>query len=284
MTPAKQTKTAEEGGDIYGIYTPHPELNVYQRVSIAKRIVAKYTFSKVMPDKGANGEQKLKYPYLPIDQVKPVVEDAMNKAGLVLLRGELAGIEDVREPWDAKNDWGGVTHWMHISATQEFTWVNIDNPEDRYTQLFAGEAKDNSDKTLSKLYTSIYKNFIKAEFNISDSPKDDIDNTEDEVKEEAAQRKAAANARPDPFFNKGKTAPAKGVSETALDRPPEVKAESIVKMAKDPTARLRMNAIVKDLGLDASIYAVDALMARPDVIDALYGAGVRAIKAREGDQ
>lgn len=276
MTAAKATKAAENGGDIDGIYTPHPDLNVYQRVSIAKRIVAKYTFSKV---KG----QELKFPYLPIDQVKPVVEDAMNKAGLVLLRGELADIEDVREPWDVKNDWGAVTHWLHIRASQEFTWVNIDKPEDRYTQVFAGEAKDNSDKTLSKLYTSIYKNFIKAEFNISDTPKDDIDNTEDEVKEEAAQRKAAANARPDPFFNKGKTAPAK-LSEAALDRPPEVKAESIVKMAKDPTARLRMNAIVKDQGLDASIYAVDALMAHPDVIDALYSAGVRAIKAREGDQ
>lgn len=276
MTPAKATKAAEGAGDIDEIYTPHPDLNVYQRVSIAKRIVAKYTFSKV---KG----QELKFPYLPIDQVKPVVEDAMNKAGLVLLRGELGGIQDVREPWDVKNDWGAVTHWMHISATQEFTWVNIDKPEDRYTQVFAGEAKDNSDKTLSKLYTSIYKNFIKAEFNISDTPKDDIDNTEDEVKEEAAQRKAAANARPDPFFNKGKTAPAK-LSEAALDRPPEVKAESIVKMAKDATARLRMNAIVKDQGLDASIYAVDALMAHPDVIDALYSAGVRAIKAREGDQ
>lgn len=276
MTPAKATKTAENGGDIDGIYTPHPDLNVYQRVSIAKRIVAKYTFSKV---KG----QELKFPYLPIDQVKPVVEDAMNKAGLVLLRGELTDIEDVREPWDVKNDWGAVTHWLHIRASQEFTWVNIDKPEDRYTQLFAGEAKDNSDKTLSKLYTSIYKNFIKAEFNISDTPKDDIDNTEDEMREETAQRKAAANARPDPFFSKGKTAPAK-LSEAALDRPPEVKAEQIVKMAKDPTARLRMNAIVKDQGLDASIYAVDALMAHPDVIDALYSAGVRAIKAREGDQ
>lgn len=276
MTAAKTAKTAEGGGDIDGIYTPHPDLNVYQRVSIAKRIVAKYTFSKV---KG----QELKFPYLPIDQVKPVVEDAMNKAGLVLLRGELTDIEDVREPWDVKNDWGAVTHWLHIRASQEFTWVNIDKPEDRYTQLFAGEAKDNSDKTLSKLYTSIYKNFIKAEFNISDTPKDDIDNTEDEMREETAQRKAAANARPDPFFSKGKTAPAK-LSEAALDRPPEVKAEQIVKMAKDPTARLRMNAIVKDQGLDASIYAVDALMAHPDVIDALYSAGVRAIKAREGDQ
>lgn len=283
MTPAKPTKTAEEGGDIYGIYTPHPELNVYQRVSIAKRIVAKYTFVKVKSE-GIDGP-KLKYPYLPIDQVKPVVEEAMNQAGLVLLHGDLTDIENVREPWDKKNDYGDITHWLHIRASQEFTWVNIDNPKDRYGQTFTGEAKDNSDKALSKLYTSIYKNFIKAEFNVSDSPKDDIDNTADEVKEEAAQRKAAANARPDPFFNKpAKTAPAKGVSETALDRPPEVKAEQIVKMAKDPTARLRMNAIVKDQGLDASIYAVDALMARPDVIDALYSAGVRAIKAREGDQ
>ena len=67
MSPAKATKTAEGGGDIDEIYTPHPDLNVYQRVSIAKRIVARYTFSKV---KG----QELKFPYLPIDQVKPGVQ------------------------------------------------------------------------------------------------------------------------------------------------------------------------------------------------------------------
>lgn len=275
MTPAKATKTAEEGGDIYEIYTPHPDINVYQRVSMAKRIVAKYTFTKI-------AGKELKFPYLPIDQVKPVVEDAMNKAGLVLLRGDLTDIEDVREPWDVKNDWGAVTHWLHIRAVQEFTWVNIDNPEDRYSQWFQGEAKDNSDKTLSKLYTSILKNFYKAEFNISDSPKDDIDNTEDEVKteREEARKAAQAKAANDPFFGKAK--PAK-VSEAALDRPVEVKVEQIVKMAKDPTARLRMNPIVKDYGLDNTIYAADALMAHPDIIDPLYGAGIRALKQKEGD-
>jgi len=275
VTPAKPTKTAEGGGDIYEIYTPHPDINVYQRVSQAKKIVARYTFSKV---KG----QELKFPYLPIDQVKPVVEDAMNQAGLVLIRGDLTDIEDVREPWDVKNDWGAVTHWLHIRASQEFTWVNIDNPEDRYTQTFTGEAKDNSDKTLSKLYTSIYKNFIKAEFNVSDSPKDDIDNTEDEVKAEAEARRASAfdKAAKDPFFGK-KSAPK--VSDAALDRPVEVKVEQIIKMAKDPTARLRMNPIVKDQGLDNTIYTADALMAHPDIIDPLYSAGLRALKQKEGD-
>ena len=277
MTPAKANKTAEEGGDIYEIYTPHPDINVYQRVSMAKRIVARYTFTKI-------AGKELKFPYLPIDQVKPVVEDAMNKAGLVLLRGDLTDIEDVREPWDVKNDWGAVTHWLHIRAVQEFTWVNIDNPEDRYSQWFQGEAKDNSDKTLSKLYTSILKNFYKAEFNISDSPRDDVDNTEDEVKaeREAARQATQAKAANDPFFSKAK-APAKGVSDAALDRPVEVKVEQIIKMAKDPTARLRMNAIVKDQGLDSSIYTAEGLNAHPDIIDTLYSTGLRALKAKEGD-
>lgn len=281
MTPAKATKD-----DAVDEYVP-TDLNVYQRVNVAKRIVAKYTFSKVMPDSGAKGEQKLKYPYLPIDQVKPVVEGAMNQAGLVLLRGDLVDIENVREPWDKVNDWGDTTHWLHIRAGQEFTWVNIDNPEDRYSQMFLGEAKDNSDKTLSKLYTSIYKNFIKAEFNISDSPKDDIDNTEDEVKEEAARRKAIANARSDPFFNKPAkavpTAPKQPeVSEIALDRPVEFKMEQIVKWARDATARLRMTSVAKANGLDSGIFTEVALKEHPDIVDPLYIAGLRALKGKEG--
>lgn len=261
--------------------TPEPardtSLNVYQRLNLAKRLAAAAQLTKV---KG----EGLKFAYLPVDQMKPIVEEAMNTAGIVLMRSPIE-YEDAREPWEVRNDYGAVTHWFHIRGRRSYWWVNVDNPEDKTEPVeYDGEAKDNSDKTLNKLSTAILKAFYKEEFNFSESPKDDTDNTEDEVKEEAAQRKAAANARPDPFFNKpAKTAPAK-LSETALDRPPEVKAESIVKMAKDPTARLRMNAIVKDQGLDASIYAVDALMARPDVIDALYSAGVRAIKAREGDQ
>lgn len=279
MAPAKTKAPAEE--DIHThTHTQtdvcaSPDLNVYQRVSAAKKIVAAYTFSKV---KG----EGLKFPYLPIDQVKPVVEDAMNKAGLVLLRGDLESVEAVRDPWEVKNDWGAVTYWLHIKAAQEFTWVNIDNPEDRYTQTFQGEAKDNSDKTLSKLYTSIYKNFIKAEFNISDSPKDDIDNTEDEVKAERAS--ARTPARPDPFFNKPAKPKAAEVSETALDRPIEAKIDSITKWSKDPTARLRMNTVAKAEGHDSAIFTEEALKAHPEMVDPLYIAGLKALKGKEAGE
>ena len=150
--------------------------NVYQRLAIAKKLVAAHTFTKV---KG----EGLKFAYLPIDQVKPIVEDAMNEAGLVLLHGPV-DTYDVRPSWVSQGQYGGSTTWFHLGGSQTFTWVNIDDPEDTIKVTFYGEARDNSDKTLSKLYTAILKNFYKATFNISDSPKDDTDITEDEVRAE----------------------------------------------------------------------------------------------------
>ena len=66
-----------------------PGRNVYQRISEMKMLVAEATFTKV---KG----EGLKFSYLPVDQMKPIVEDAMNKAGLYLLRGPIEW-EQMRE-------------------------------------------------------------------------------------------------------------------------------------------------------------------------------------------
>lgn len=159
------------------------QLNVYQRISLAKQLVAKSTFTK---DKS----EGLKYPYLPIEQIKPVVEDAMNEAGLILDFGPL-DTYNIREPYEKVSPYNGEkTMWYHLGGTQDFAWVNIDDPSDKLMQTFSGEAKDNSDKCVSKLYTAILKNFYKQFFNISTDRKDDPDNTEDEKKEEDAYKKA----------------------------------------------------------------------------------------------
>lgn len=259
--------------------------NVYQRLSDAKKTVAKATFTK------AKGEG-LKFAYLPIEQIKPVVEDAMNSAGLLLVFGDLDTYE-VRPSYEKKSQYGDISMWFHLGGTQTFTWVNIDDPNDRLEMTFSGEAKDNSDKCVSKLYTAIIKNFYKQVFNISTDRKDDPDNTEDEKRLEDAERRmraeeSARKAAKDPFFGKKpaeaeKTkkekqteddippAEAPAVTEITLERPREVKEDTINKACKDANLRLVVMkyAKLKEYGYNTETWT-DAQ------IDTVYSAVVEA--------
>lgn len=244
-----------------------PGLNVYQRISEMKKLVEEATFTKV------RGEG-LKYAYLPIDQMKPIVESAMNKVGLYLHRGPIEW-ENMRESWVQNSQWGPST-WFHLYGRRTYQWVNVDNPADRSEpQTYDGEAKDNSDKTLNKLSTAILKSFYKEEFNISESPKDDTDNTEDELKaEKEAQRKAAEQkAKADPFFGGApkKSAPK---AEASTDRPREVMVDTICKM--NNTAAMR--PIVKE---QAKKYGDDIDSWTDEEVKAAYKAVIEAGRAME---
>lgn len=219
--------------------------NVYQRLAECKAIVAETAFKKV---KG----EGLKFAYLPIDQIKPIVEDAMLKAGLVLIRGEIEA-EPMREPWTSASQYGpGSSTWFHMRGRRSFQWVNIDDPTDRTdAQVYESEAKDNSDKTFSKLNTAILKAFYKDEFNISDSPKDDTDNTEDELRaEREAQKKAAEQkAARDPFFG-GATKETPKASETITDRPRDVMVDVICKANNTALLRPLVKKYAREYGDD----------------------------------
>lgn len=171
-------------------------LNIYQRRNAAKKIVYEHEFSKV---KG----EGLKYRYLPVEQVKPVVEDAWNEVGII---ADIAATEisDVRDPWEKVSQYdGSVSLWFHIRMDLSIALVNVDDPADRVQMTFIGEAKDNSDKVISKAYTAALKNFFKVEFNIAEGPKDDPDATQsdDQLEREAAKSRAE-KAKDDPFFSK----------------------------------------------------------------------------------
>ena len=249
--------------------------NVYQRIAEMKKLVAEATFTKV---KG----EGLKFSYLPVDQMKPIVEDAMNKAGLYLSRGPIE-YEEAREPWDSNNGYS-TARWFHYKGRRSFQWINIDNPDDRSeVQIYDGEAKDNSDKTLNKLSTAILKAFYKEEFNISESPKDDTDNTEDEVKAEkqAQQKKVTHQAKKDPFFGAPKKeeipAPNPEPTDVTADRPREVMEETIIKASKDAMLRSIVAKAVKDA--DAS--ATDTDQWTDDQVRAIYKAVVKAGRSVE---
>lgn len=179
-------------------HTSAPILNIYQRRNMAKRIVREASFSKV---KG----EGLKYSYLPVDQIKPVVESAWNDAGIVM-DVLFEDVTDVREPTEKVSQYSGdKSVWYHKRMELGIALVNIDNPEDRYTCVITGEAKDNSDKTWNKLYTAALKNFYKIEYNIAER-KDDTDELQDEAMiEQANAGKGAWRKQPqssDPFFSK----------------------------------------------------------------------------------
>ena len=232
-----------------------PGRNVYQRLAECKAIVAETAFKKV---KG----EGLKFAYLPIDQIKPIVEDAMIKAGLVLIRGEIEA-EPMREPWTSASQYGpGSSTWFHLRGRRSFTWVNIDDPADRTEpQVYESEAKDNSDKTFSKLNTAILKAFYKDEFNISDSPKDDIDNTEDELKaEREAQRRAQEQkAANDPFFGGSKKEAPK--TETITDRPRETMVDVICKANNTALLRPIVKKYAQQYGDDIDSWTDDEVKA-----------------------
>lgn len=238
--------TDESIEQIMGVVQTPQVLNIYQRRNMAKRIVREASFSKV---KG----EGLKYSYLPVDQIKPVVESAWNDAGIVMdvLFEE---VTDVREPTEKVSQYSGdKSIWYHKRMELGIALVNIDNPEDRYTCVITGEAKDNSDKTWNKLYTAALKNFYKIEYNIAER-KDDTDELQDEAAIEQANakggwRKQVQQAQSaDPFFSKPvKAEPAKA-EPVKVETPTEV-PEGAITAADAVTIDRPIEQIRQSLGM-----------------------------------
>lgn len=205
----------ENAGERVSECVSETHLNIYQRRNMAKRIVREASFSKVK-------SEGLQYAYVPVDQIKSIVEDAWNRAGIVM---DIL-FEDsvnVQEPERTINRSGNTSTWYHKRMELGLALVNIDDPEDRYQCVIVGEARDNSDKVYNKLYTSAIKNFYKLEYNVAER-KDDPDELQtDEMIEQANAKENAAvrlsireQAKQDPFFSK----------PTKVEKPEPVKVET----------------------------------------------------------
>lgn len=123
-------------------------------------------FTKVKSD-------KLKYPYLPIEQAKPVIEEVTSKYGITIIPMDTEKLEDVT--YDKKDNYGNTTKWRHREAKVKFVFLG---PEESISMNIIGESDDNFDKGWSKCYTSAYKNMAKIVFGFSESAKDDPDATQ----------------------------------------------------------------------------------------------------------
>jgi len=216
--------------------------NLYQRRNAAKKQVYEHEFSKVKTG-------GLQYAYMPIESIKPIVEKAYNDNGIVI---DIIGLEheDVREPEkrESTNPYGDKSSstWLFVRGTLTIKLVNIDDPGDSLTIPVVGEAKDNSDKVINKVYTAALKNFYKIEFNISEGPKDDTDAIQTDADLEKPQKAVGkkAEARPiertlegaierkiktnDPFFKPvSKPSEEDSISDAQLNT-------GLLRAAKDP--------------------------------------------------
>lgn len=208
MTDAQVPESAGERVSERVCETP---LNIYQRRNLAKKIVREASFSKV-------SSKGLSYSYLPVEQIKPVVESAWNEAGIVM-DIIFEDVTDLREPTEKISQYTGEkSTWYHKRMELGIALVNIDEPEDRYQCVITGEAKDNSDKTYNKLYTAAMKNFFKLEYNIGER-KDDTDElqTEDDIERANEKPRRSWRDQPpaDPFFSKKASEPEPAKAETS---------------------------------------------------------------------
>ena len=168
------------------IVTP---LNLYQRRIKAKEAFYRHELTKTRSD-------GLKFSYMAMEQIKPLVEKAYNDNGIVIDIVSMH-LENVVEPWMQKNNYGGETQWHHQKGRLTLNLVNSDDPKDKAEVRVWGEAKDNSDKVINKVYTTAMKNFYKIEFNISEGPKDDTDAEQEPITKDVnvkkTQTQSAAN-------------------------------------------------------------------------------------------
>ena len=180
-------------GNNGGLNMATSEMNLYQRRIQAKQEVYKHEFEKIS-GKG------LVYKYIPIETIKPIVEKAWNEAGIIInLKGMI--YDHVIPPTEKKtiNPDGSTSTatWTHMAGVITFEMVNADNPADKVEIVAVGEAKDNSDKVINKIYTSAIKNLYKTEFNITEGAKDDTDAIQTDDMLESKSTKKQGSIKPD---------------------------------------------------------------------------------------
>ena len=109
------------------------------------------------------------YKSVPIDKMRAGVRKACIMAGLVHLGPENIEIERDR-----------TDRTFRLTATCTFRYINIDNPEEVIVCESVGEAMDNGDKGTAKVVSNLIKNHYKAQFDIGEQGKDDIDSYSNE--------------------------------------------------------------------------------------------------------
>lgn len=124
----------------------------------------------------------LKYPYLPIEQAKPLIEEVTANNGICIVPMGYDAVQgqEFTYHYEKESQYNPkiTTKWYYQTADVVFL---IAGPDGGFTITVRAEAQDNSDKSTSKLYTAAYKNLVKIMFGFAESPKDDPDATQEEI-------------------------------------------------------------------------------------------------------
>jgi hypothetical protein len=170
-------------------------LNIYQKLA---RITGEVG---VIAKGGQNREQS--YAFIEYAAVAGKLRDLFAKYGVVIVPRMQQVSKQTRLDITSKGGKAGV--WALIDFT--FTVVNADNPEDKFTVTWTGEAADYGDKATNKAATSALKYYLMRQFNVSEKG-DDPD----------ADSHSFNSAKPQPAVGaKPQASPNKAASQKQLD-------------------------------------------------------------------
>ena len=117
------------------------------------------------------------YQYVSSSQALGSLASHINEQGLILIPQILK-----QEVSEGKNNKGNQMFFTKLDMN--FTWVNIDNPDEKIICSWAGQGTDDSEKGLGKALTYAEKYFLLKFFNIA-TDKDDPDTFQNKHEDKA---------------------------------------------------------------------------------------------------
>lgn len=159
-------------------------LNLYQKLAAITGEIG------VIKKGGTNKEQG--YAFIEYAAVAGELRALFAKYGVVIVPRMAQSSKQARSEVTSKYGAKGV--YALIDFT--FTVINADDPEDKFTVQWTGEAMDYGDKAANKAATGALKYYLMRQFNISekgDDPDADSPEAQKQASATAPQQKAAAS-------------------------------------------------------------------------------------------
>lgn len=138
-------------------------LNIYQRLSNVRK-----TCSYLRKE-----NEGYQFKYVSSSQTLGHLHNAINENGLILIPEIVS--QEIQETTNQK---GNKEFFTKLNMV--FTWVNIDNPDDKIVCQWTGQGLDNAEKGIGKALTYTEKYFLLKFFNIA-TDKDDPDKFQEKM-------------------------------------------------------------------------------------------------------
>lgn len=111
-------------------------LNLYERINYVRNKIG-----YIQKDKTVSTGKSGSYKAVTHDQVTAMIRDHLVETGIICIPNFVSG--SMTEPRGESNQW-------RYSAVYEFTFVNLNDPQDKFSFLIEAHAMDNADKAPGK--------------------------------------------------------------------------------------------------------------------------------------